>query len=238
MVEKRIIDNINRSIPSSNNYKSIESKLDFKSLQIESKPKHFKKRLVLTPIIASAVALVLISALIPTFIHLSRSDKNVSNPMPNQLPQIYLLKTSYTSQLGSDLQTERLNGNQVIKLNTYDEFAKHIYYLPYATLVDFEGEVDESLFENYCLFQIKFYCDDTELNLNYDGKGVCVDDISIVENTLVVNFSVPCIGRTEDIQFRIFYAAALKSAIDDNFSYIYDVIHRDTGEKGSYYYHY
>lgn len=234
MVEKRIIDNINRSIPSSNNYKNIESKLDFNSFQIGSTPKQFKKRLVLIPIAASTVALVLISALIPTFIHLSRSDKNVSNPMPNQLPQIYLLKTSYTSELGSDLQTEDFYDNQVIKLNTYDEFAKYIYYLPYATLVDFEGEVDESLFENYCLFQIKFYCDAMEL----DGKGVCVDDISIVENTLVVNFSVPCFGMTEDIQFKIFYAAALKSAIDDNFSYIYDVIHRDTGEKGSYYYHY
>lgn len=234
---KKDLKKISSLIHNNPSYKDIEDRLDFNGLQIESKPKQFKKRLVLTPIIASAVVLVLTFAIIPTFIYLSRSNQNVSNPVPNQLPQIYLLKTSYTSQLGSDLQTEGFNDNQVIKLNTYDEFAKHIYYLPYATLVDFKGEVDESLFENYCLFQIKFYCDDTELNLNYDGKGVCVDDISIVENTLVVNFSVPRFGMTEDIQFKIFYAAALKSAIDDNFSYIYDVIQRDTGEKGSYYYH-
>ena len=218
----KTLNKISSLVPNNPNYKNLEKKLDFNGFQNGDTPKQFKKRIVLMPIIASISALVLASALIPAFIFWNHFNQNASNPKPIQLPQVYLLKTAYT-QSGLDLQTEGFNDNQVIKLNTYDEFAKYIYYLPYATLLDFEGEVDESLFENYCLFQIKFYCDDMELNPNYDGKGVCVDDISIVENTLVVNFSVPCLGMTEDIQFKNFYAAALKSAIDDNFSYIYDI---------------
>ena len=74
---KKDLKKISSLIHNNPSYKDIEDRLDFNGLQIESRPKQFKKRLVLTPIIASAVALVLTFAIIPTFIYLSRSNQNV-----------------------------------------------------------------------------------------------------------------------------------------------------------------
>ena len=62
MVEKRIIKNINNSIPSSNKYKNIETKLDFNGFQNGTSPitktKKPLKNIVL--ISAACVAIVLI----------------------------------------------------------------------------------------------------------------------------------------------------------------------------------
>ena len=96
MVEKRIIDNINESIPSSKNYKSIESKLDFNSFQAGSTPnvKTKKPLRLIMPISAICITIVVAAIVIPVTLS-KKNNRLVLNPISNEMMSFYLENTSF-----------------------------------------------------------------------------------------------------------------------------------------------
>lgn len=229
----KTLKNIASLMDGSPNNKSIEGKLDFDDLQCKTTGNQFKKRLTLIPITISTFALILMIILIPTFIHLNQSNNNVSTLDSIQISQKHLLKTKYVEMNYTPPATR--NGD-VMKINSCNEFEQYINTLSFAYLTDFEIEIDESFFDEKCVFCIEFICCSEELEPYFDGEGPYVDEVYVDNNSLIVEISIPRIGYTENINRVIFFAAFLKSEINDDFNYSYDITQRDTGEKGSSYY--
>ena len=224
---------ISSLVPNSPSYRSIESKLDFNGFQTGTTSNRFKKKTVLAPIIAFAIALVLIPTLIPTFLNGNIFGHGVSTAETYQISQVRLLKNFY---IENTHESPSKANKDVTKINTWPSFLDYSAKIYGAALLDFSGEIDESLFDNNCVLAIKFMSCATETSTNYDGNGVTVNDLKVMNDKLFVHFSIPKFGFDECLQKVTFFAVVSKDKLTDDFDYSYEVIQRDTGDKGSQWY--
>ena len=96
MVEKRIIKNINNSIPSSNKYKNIETKLDFNGFQTGNIPKTRKSLKLIIPISAICTALVVAAIVVPVTLS-KQNEQTILNPVSDEIMSFYLKNSSFGS---------------------------------------------------------------------------------------------------------------------------------------------
>lgn len=228
MVKRRIIKNIKDSVPSNGTYENIKSQLNFDGFNEESPSTLRRVNLFKIAIPVSALFVLSITLSTIIAINYSQNERDKSSHF-NLLHKTYI-ETNIESEEAS------LKHDEVIKFNTYDDFAYYIDNLSFASITDFNDDVNERLFKSECVFSISFLCCASELDPSVDGKGPTIDKVHVINNVLDVNISIPQIGHEEDMNREIFFVSCSKNIINDDFKYTFDITQRNTGEKGSSYY--
>lgn len=226
---KKIYKQISSIIANEPNYKIIENKLDFSSLGTNEtkKPKLRKAYIVFPVTVFIAVGIIFGAIFIPkAFQETPSISSNDSITIPS-------LKRTYVER---DYEVSNPWAGGVDKIDSWKDFKNYINGLGFAKIADFEGEINEDIFEDNYLFCINFLCCKAELEADYDGKGPTLEEIILSNSELLIKISIPRIGYTEDINRVIFYALIPINKINENYQYTYDITQRDTGKKGSSYY--
>lgn len=251
----KMLKNIASLVDSNPNYKSIENKLNFSSCTNEDiyQSKKRKALKIAFPISFVGVVLALTAILIPTILNAQRNNQKDS-PFALINGSIRVLKKYYVNNSWQELDatTESVEANEdyvinkeVTKINTWEGFKKR-YGSNFAIINDFTGYdfdeiINESTFIDNCLLGIRFSGNAIEFERSYDGRGVVIENIQATNGDLFVQFSVPRStfddGYVYDaFAMGTFFAIASKDDIADNFEFTYEVMQRNTGEKGSSHY--
>lgn len=246
----KMLKSIASLVDGSPNYGNIENKLNFSSCTNEDiyQSKKRKALKIAFPISFVGVVLALTAILIPTILNAQRNNQKDS-PFALINGSIRVLKKYYVNNSWQELDatTESVETNEyyiknkeVTKVNTWEGFKKR-YGSNFAIINDFTGSdfneiINESTFIDNCLLGLQFTGSCTEFERSYDGRGVVIENIQATNGDLFVKFSVPTKGFDEGISMGTFFAIASKDDIADNFEFTYEVMQRNTGEKGSTYY--